>query len=67
MDVKWTESWKRLGEANEREHRARLRELTVEEAYRQFEELNRAMERDHADIPPTDSHPVGLLKFWKKS
>lgn len=66
MDEKWAESWKRLGVANARANRERLRSLTLEEALERFEEHCRSVHRAFPQVPARRTHPVGLIKHWKR-
>lgn len=64
MKGDWGDGWKRLGEANKREHIRRLRSRTPEESIAIFEELTRV--RTGLEGPPLRrTHAVGLAKFWR--
>lgn len=65
MDQAWIDGLKRLGEANERARRERLRSMTLEESLARFEELCASVHREFDHVPLRKTHPVGLIKFWK--
>jgi len=66
MEPRWAERLKRLAAANEAARRKRLRSLTPESAFREFEELCREIHAafDGPALPRT--HPVGLVKYLRR-
>jgi len=67
MDEKWVEGLKRLAAANARANRERLQGMTLRESLERFEEHCRCMHRqfDVTDVHRT--HPVGLIRYWKRA
>lgn len=67
VDQAWIRSLERLAAANDRAERERLAALTVEESVSRFEELCLEIHAEFDYVPPVKSHPVGLIKYWKKA
>ena len=66
MDSRWIAGLARLAKANARAHRERLRQLTREDAIREFEALCEEVHGEFPDVPARRDHPVGLVKLWKR-
>ena len=69
MDEQWVAGLKRMGAANRRATRRRLRSLTLEQGLREFEQLVREAESAFGERPAVErrTHPVGLVYYWRKA
>lgn len=71
MDKKWVQTLERLAALNAEKEKARLRSLTLEESGKIFEELCRLFhgefDKKYSRPPSKKGHPVGLIKYWRKS
>lgn len=61
----WGDGWKRLGEANRREHVKRLRRMTTEESIREFEVHSRVL-TGLETYPPRRRRAAGLGSIWSE-
>jgi hypothetical protein len=66
-DVPQVECFDRMSAANQAARRDRLRALTLEAALREFEELCREIHALHEGSSGRLSHPVGLIKYTRRS
>lgn len=66
MDEKWAKI-ERLAALNASREKARLVSLGLEESARLFEELCKLFHAEFEEPPRRKEHPVGLIKYWKKS
>ena len=58
---------KRLATLNANKELARLSALDLEESARLFEELCTLFHAEFEEPPRRKEHPVGLIKYWKKT